>query len=401
LLIYVNIPFCNSKCHFCDWVVQVPVGDLRLGPESEGRRGHLGALQTQIAAHAPALAERYRPEIIYWGGGTASILSPAEIETLHGALAAALPLADVAEATIESSPESLTLGKLKLLRELGFNRISIGVQSFDDARLRMIGRVHSAATAESSIDLAHRAGFDNVNIDLIVGFPDQELAEVEAMIKRAVSLPVNHYSIYSYRASQGTVLRRRLDRANARTDLRKQLDEYRLAATILTDHGFPEYTFAYFGAPICLADLSYYQMKLDWIGFGSGAFSVIGGRTKGFAGGKLHRYIANPTEFDFDVPLSGQSQAVNLIGFALTTPAGVDAEVFRERTGTSLWTALEYPEVKEYVDQLCRYGWLITDQAGVRFGREDIAKVFISMNWTEAPPAPAPADLGMPASAPA
>jgi oxygen-independent coproporphyrinogen-3 oxidase len=401
LLIYVNIPFCNSKCHFCDWVVQVPVGDLRLGPESEGRRGHLGALQTQIAAHAPALAERYRPEIIYWGGGTASILSPAEIETLHGALAAALPLADVAEATIESSPESLTLGKLKLLRELGFNRISIGVQSFDDARLRMIGRVHSAATAESSIDLAHRAGFDNVNIDLIVGFPDQELAEVEAMIKRAVSLPVNHYSIYSYRASQGTVLRRRLDRANARTDLRKQLDEYRLAATILTDHGFPEYTFAYFGAPICLADLSYYQMKLDWIGFGSGAFSVIGGRTKGFAGGKLHRYIANPTEFDFDVPLSGQSQAVNLIGFALTTPAGVDAEVFRERTGTSLWTALEYPEVKEYVDQLCRYGRLITDQAGVRFGREDIAKVFISMNWTEAPPAPAPADLGMPASAPA
>jgi putative oxygen-independent coproporphyrinogen III oxidase len=401
LLIYVNIPFCNSKCHFCDWVVQVPVGDLRLGPESEGRRGHLGALQAQIAAHAPALAERYRPEIIYWGGGTASILSPAEIETLHGALAAAFPLADVAEATIESSPESLTLEKLKLLRELGFNRISIGVQSFDDDRLRMIGRVHSAATAESSIDLARRAGFDNVNIDLIVGFPDQELAEVEAMIKRAVLLPVNHYSIYSYRASQGTVLRRRLDRANARTDLRKQLDAYRLATTILTDHGFPEYTFAYFGAPICLADLSYYQMKLDWIGFGSGAFSVIGGRTKGFAGGKLHRYIANPTEFDFDVPLSDQSQAVNLIGFALTTPAGVDAEVFLERTGTSLWTALEYPEVKEYVDQLCQHGRLITDQAGVRFWREDIAKVFISMNWTEAPPAPAPADLGMPASAPA
>jgi oxygen-independent coproporphyrinogen-3 oxidase len=85
LLVYVNIPFCNSKCHFCDWVAAVPIGDLRLGPESEGRRGHLGALQTQIAAHAPALAGRYRPEIMYWGGGTASILSPAEIETLHGA----------------------------------------------------------------------------------------------------------------------------------------------------------------------------------------------------------------------------------------------------------------------------------------------------------------------------
>ena len=401
LLLYVNIPFCNSKCHFCDWVVQVPIGDLRLGPESEGRRGHLGALQTQIAAHAPALAERYRPEIMYWGGGTASILSLAEIETLHGALATAFPLGDVAEATIESSPESLTLEKLTLLRELGFNRISIGVQSFDDDRLRMIGRAHSAATAESSVDLAHQAGFDNINIDLIVGFPDQELAEVEAMMRRAVSLPVNHYSIYAYRASQGTVLRRRLDRANARTDLRKQLDAYRLATEILTDHGFPEYTFAYFGAPICLADLSYYQMKLDWIGFGSGSFSVIGGRTKGFVGGKLHQYIANPTEFDFDVSLSDQSQAGNLIGFALTTVEGVDAEVFRERTGTSLWTALEYPEVKEYVDQLCRYGRLITDETGVRFAREDIAKVFISMNWIEPPSGPAPVDLGMPSAAPA
>ena len=211
-----------------------------------------------------------------------------------------------------------------------------------------------------------------------------------------MSLPVNHYSVYSYRASQGTVLRRRLDRAKARTDLRKQLEAYRLAATILAGHGFDEYTFAYFGAPICRADLAYYQMKLDWIGFGSGAFSVLRGRTKGFAGGKLHRYIANPTEFDFDVPLSDQSQAANLIGFALTTPAGVDAGVFRERTGTSLWTALEYPEVKEYLDQLGQHAPLITDEAGIRFGREDIAKVFISMNWTEAPE-PGPAGLGQPA----
>lgn len=401
LLVYVNIPFCNSKCHFCDWVVQVPIGDLRLGPDSPGRRGHLDALRAQIAGHGPDLAQRYRPEVMYWGGGTASILSPAEIESLHDALAGALPLGDVAEATIESSPESLTLEKLRLLRERGFNRISIGVQSFDDDRLRMIGRAHSARTARASIDLAREAGFDNVNIDLIIGFPDQDLAEVEAMISHAASLPVNHYSIYAYRASQGTVLRRRLDRAGTRTDLRKQLDAYQLATAILTDRGYPEYTFAYFGAPICVADLSYYQMKLDWIGFGSGSFSVLGGRIKGFVGGKLHRYIASPTEFDYDVPLSDQSQAANLISFALTTPAGVDAQVYLERTGTSLWTALELQEVREYLDQLCQHGRLITDDAGIRFAREDIAKVFISMNWIEQPPAGAQTDLGMPTPIPA
>lgn len=401
LLLYVNTPFCNSKCHFCDWVVKVPIGDLRLGPESEGRRGHLDALKIQIAEQAPALVERYRPELMYWGGGTASILSCEEIETLYGAMADAFPMADVEEATIESSPESLTLEKLTLLRGLGFNRISIGVQSFQDDRLRMIGRAHSADMAESSIHLAREAGFDNINIDLIVGFPDQDLAEVEQMMRHAVDLPVNHYSIYAYRASEGTVLRRRLDRANAKTDLANQLKAYQLASDILTAGGSPEYTFAYFGTPICKADLAYYQMKLDWIGFGSGAFSVIDGRMKGFKAGKLHDYIAHPTQFDYDLPLSDESQAAGLLGFALTTPEGVEAEVFQQRTGISLWTALEYQGVKDYLAQFCQYGRLITDEKGIRFVREDIAKVFISMNWHEQPeaPAPVPVELGMPTTA--
>lgn len=403
LLLYVNTPFCNSNCHFCDWVVKVPIGDLRLGPESEGRRGHLDALKIQIAEQAPALVERYRPELMYWGGGTASILSCEEIETLYGAMADAFPMGDVEEATIESSPESLTLEKLRLLRGLGFNRISIGVQSFQDDRLRMIGRAHSADMAESSIHLARQAGFDNINIDLIVGFPDQGLTEVEQMMRHAVELPVNHYSIYAYRASEGTVLRRRLDRANAKTDLANQLKAYQLASDILTAGGSPEYTFAYFGTPICKADLAYYQMKLDWIGFGSGAFSVLDGRMKGFSAGKLHNYIANPTQFDYDLPLSDESQAAGLLGFALTTPEGVDAAIFQQRTGVSLWTALEYPGVKAYLAQFCQYGQLITDEQGIRFAREDIAKVFISMNWHEQPeaaaPAPVPVELGMPTTA--
>jgi len=407
LLLYVNTPFCNSKCHFCDWVVKVPIGDLRLGPESEGRRGHLDALKIQIAEQAPALVERYRPELMYWGGGTASILSPAEIETLYGALADAFPMAGIVESTIESSPESLSLDKLRLLREIGFNRISIGVQSFSDDRLRMIGRAHSADMAEQSIDLARQAGFDNINIDLIVGFPDQGLDEVEQMMRHAVQLPVNHYSIYAYRASEGTVLRRRLDRNNRKTDLANQLKAYQLASDILTEHGFPEYTFAYFGNPICQADLAYYQMKLDWIGFGSGAFSVIDGRMKGFRAGKLRDYIAHPTDFDYDLPLSAGAQAGSLIGFALTTPEGVDAEVFGQRTGISLAEALELPEVQAYLEQLCQYGELITDSAGIRFAREDIAKVYISMNWHEQPeeetaaaesaPRPVPVEIGLPA----
>ncbi|MGW0200988.1 hypothetical protein [Nonomuraea sp. NPDC003201] len=83
LLIYANVPFCNSKCHFCDWVVQVPVRDLRLGEQSPGRVAYLEAIKTQIRVQAPALREHYHPDIVYWGGGTASILGPQEIESLY------------------------------------------------------------------------------------------------------------------------------------------------------------------------------------------------------------------------------------------------------------------------------------------------------------------------------
>jgi coproporphyrinogen III oxidase-like Fe-S oxidoreductase len=396
LLLYVNVPFCNSKCHFCDWVVRVPIGDLRLGPESAGRIGHLAAIQTQISAQAPELTKRYRPELMYWGGGTASILSLDEIRTLHAAVAGGFPLGDIVEATIESSPESLTLEKLSLFRELGFNRISIGVQSFDDDRLRMIGRVHSAEGAEASISLARAAGFDNINIDLIVGFPDQDLAEVEDTVRHAISLPVNHFSIYPYRASQGTVLRRRLDRANVRTDLHNQLAAYQLAATMLTEHGCPEYSFGYFGDPVCIADMSYYQLQTEWIGFGSGSFSLIDGRMKGFAAGQLQRYIAQPTEFDFDRPLSGASDALHLISIALTTPNGIAADTFEQRAGIPLSTVYEHPEVQEYLGQLGEYAQIIYDDAGLRIARDDISRAFISMNWVDSPTESVPVELGLP-----
>lgn len=397
LLLYVNIPFCNSKCHFCDWVVQVPIGDLRLGPESEGRRGHLDALRTQIEAQAPALNERYRPEVMYWGGGTASILSLDEIEKLYASVADNFPMDGIVEATIESSPESLDPEKLKLFREIGFNRISIGVQAFDNDRLRMIGRAHSADVAESSVRLAREAGFENINIDLIVGFPDQTLAEVEETVRKAVTLPINHFSVYAYRASEGTVLRRRLDRENAKTDLRNQLNAYRLATSILAEHGHHEYSFGYFGLPVCIADLSYYQLKMDWMGFGSGSYSIIDGRIKGFTGGTLRNYIANPTKFDFDQAIpDGSETLMNLISLALTTPEGAEAAIFQERTGMSLADACEYPDVKKYLGQLAEHGRMISDDNGLHFVREDIANVFISMNWIEKPAQAVPVELGMP-----
>ncbi len=152
LLVYVNVPFCNSKCHFCDWVAEVPVADLRLRPETPARRRYMEALVAQIVAQAPMLKSRgHQPVIMYWGGGTASILTPAEMTAVLTALGEHLDLSGLGEVTIEGSPESMTLEKLTLLRSFGFNRVSLGVQSFDPARLRQIGRVHDGEQAKEAV----------------------------------------------------------------------------------------------------------------------------------------------------------------------------------------------------------------------------------------------------------
>jgi coproporphyrinogen III oxidase-like Fe-S oxidoreductase len=386
LLVYVNVPFCNSKCHFCDWVTRVPVADLRLESRSPQRRAYVGALTRQIAGHAPHLLDAgYIPRIMYWGGGTASILSNDEIRAVHGALARHYPMDDVVEATIESSPDSLDPAKLSLLRSLGFNRISIGVQAFAEERLRMIGRSHSLEQARSSVREAAAAGFDNINIDLIVGFSDQEADEVRSTIEQALELPVNHFSVYPYRASHGTVLRRRISRGQAELDMRRQLDCYLTAREMLEAAGHREYAMSYFGSPQCLADDAYYRLTCDWIGFGSGANSLLNGRYLTNEQGELLRFTSRPLEFDHDVPAHSGGVATNFLAQALTTYLGADARLFEERLGLSLRRLCEIPEVYAYLQRMSRFGELVVDRQGVRIAPDTLAATFVGLSWIDLP----------------
>ncbi|MEV4353053.1 coproporphyrinogen-III oxidase family protein [Nonomuraea sp. NPDC049625] len=384
LLIYANVPFCNSKCHFCDWVVQVPVRDLRLGAQSPGRVAYLEAIKTQIRVQAPALREHYHPDIVYWGGGTASILGLHEIESLYGTLSAEVGLSTVREATIEGSPESLDRDKLRLLRGLGFNRISIGVQSFDDARLRRLGRAHAADQALTAVQDAHEAGFTNINIDLIVGFPGQTGQEVADSVRTALTLPINHFSIYPYRASPGTVLRKQVHRG-AQLDLNLQLQAYGIARELLEGAGFPEYAMSYFGHPRCQSDEAYYQLRMDWIGFGSGANSLIGRRYLSYEKGKLAHYNANPLAFDVNAPAHSPQLTLHFLSQALTTAEGLDARLYQERTGVPLRTACSDPEVMAYLERMNERGRVIVDRNGIRLHRDDIAQIFIALTWITTP----------------
>nr|AGY49595.1 PbtM3 [Planobispora rosea] len=386
MLLYVNVPFCNSKCHFCDWVVDVPVSDLRLTPVSAGRIDYLEALRTQIRIHAPALREAgYRSEVMYWGGGTATVLTEREIEQTYACLAAELDLSSLAEATIEGSPESVDLAKLTFMRDLGFDRVSLGVQSFDETRLRRIGRAHSAGQAVQSVEAAHAAGFDNINIDLIVGFPDQSLEEVEEMIRRALDLPVNHFSVYSYRATEGTVMRKQIERSGTEILLEHQLRSYRLAADMLAAAGHPEYAVSYFGVPRCLADEAYYRLSMDWIGFGTGANSLINQRYLLNGRGRMRDFTSKPGEFEVNLPAATGSLTVQWLPRALGTSEGIDAVTFQRRTGMSLRAACEEPDLNAFLRQVNRFGDLVVDRTGIRLADDDrssvLSRTFAAMGW--------------------
>jgi putative oxygen-independent coproporphyrinogen III oxidase len=389
LLLYVSVPFCNSKCHFCDWVVRVPVHDLRLQAGDSPRQRYIEAVLSQIAATAPVLrAKGYQPQILYFGGGTGSILSEVEVTSIMHALTSSFDTSAVIESTMESSPETLTLAKLRLFHELGFNRVSIGVQAFDDGRLRQIGRAHSAREAVQAVVAASTAGFRNINIDLIVGFPAQSLDEIRRTLIAAVGLPVNHFSIYPYRPSLGTVLRKRLDKGwEPPLELEAQYQAYLVAREVLESHGYSEYAMSYFGFPHCASDEAYYNLKMDWMGFGSGANSVIAHRYLAHNRGLMHRYSEQPMEYDVLLPASSPEVVLGFLSQALTTPQGMEARRFYERTGVALVDAISEPAVAAYLDRLAHVARVIRDADGIRLHPDDMARAQITLNWVGAPAA--------------
>lgn len=383
LLIYVHVPFCSSKCHFCDWVTEIPTSELLLRPADVPRRAYIDALCREIRERGAELSDLgYRPAIMYWGGGTASILAEHEIarigEALHEVFDMSRPLD---EATIECSPESLTLAKLAAFRDVGFRRWSSGVQSFDERRLRRLGRSHDATQARHAVHLAAEAGFEDRSIDLICGLPGEDLDEVEASVRAALELPVTHVALYPYRPAHGTVLRRQVTRGTTAMLRAEQKKAYARAAGLLTEAGLPEYAMSHFGHHRCLSDLAYFQLRMDWVGFGSGATSLIGGEYLAHRRGFLTAYNRDPLRFDERYPAASPAIAARFLYQSLTTFEGASRSLWRERTGTELDEVLTLGPCRHLLGFLERVADVHSDEEGVRLGRDQITDAFIDLQF--------------------
>jgi len=201
--VYIHIPFCTNKCHYCDFNSFVLKGQ----PVDD----YLEALEREMAATCQLLPPE-RIDTVFVGGGTPTVLTPEQMTRFLASVHRHFPLAEGAEFSMEANPGTTDPDKLRAMREGGVNRISFGVQSFDNALLERIGRIHDVDDVYRSIDNARAAGFDNLSIDLMFGLPGQTVATLQDSVARALALDLPHYSLYGLKVEENTLFHRMYER---------------------------------------------------------------------------------------------------------------------------------------------------------------------------------------------
>ena len=264
--LYLHIPFCKMKCSYCDF----PSTDTW---DEELLSAYVKALISDLRASLPAW-DKYT---IYLGGGTPSILTSALLEELLSVLKELLP--DPIEFTIEANPESLTKEKLEIMVQAGVTRVSLGIQSFNDRFLAVLGRIHTGKAAREKAKTA-REYFDNLSLDLIFGIPGQTPEELERDLEEALSLEPSHLSAYSLTLEAKTPLARQVEGGNLTLPREEEwLEMFHLIPEKLAERGLERYEISNFSLPgkECLHNLVYWENG-EYLGIGASAVSHLEGR---------------------------------------------------------------------------------------------------------------------------
>ncbi len=268
--LYLHIPFCLQKCGYCDF--------CSYPDRLADRTRYIERLCRDLAAAAPPQAT---VQTVYLGGGTPSLLSETDLSLLFATLERHYTLAADAEITCEVNPKTADFAKFSLLKSLGINRISLGVQSLEDKELRLLGRIHTAADARRCFADARRAGFDNISVDLMTGIPAATAESLARTVRGIAELSPEHVSAYALKIEEGTPFARR--RAELPLpDEEGAADAFDLAARLLTEAGYTRYEISNYARPgrESRHNLRYWRGE-DYLGFGVAAYSCYGGERWG------------------------------------------------------------------------------------------------------------------------
>ena len=317
--LYVHIPFCPKVCPYCSFY-----------KESSDRHKTARFLDA-VLVEAESRGARLRPKTIFFGGGTPTALTTSQLCYLISGLRERIDMSDLEEFTVEMNPATVSLEKAAMLRESGVNRVSMGVQSWDDGLLATLGRVHTSQQARRSYTLLRQAGFDNINLDLIFGIPGQNREQWRATLEETVALESDHVSAYCLTYEEDTEYFARLGRSEYVPDEALDIDLFEMAMEILEGSGFSQYEISNYSRPKreCRHNLAYWLGE-DFLGLGPSAFSTVGNhRWKNVSdtGKYITALDASQEPIDFRETLSESVRRSELIAFSLRTNYGVASEL--------------------------------------------------------------------------
>ena len=356
--LYLHIPFCQAICSYCNFNRGLLDADLK--------RRYVDAIEREIRAAPAAPADT-----IFFGGGTPSLLEPAEVARLIAVCRDRFGVTRDAEITLETNPETASDARLAAFREAGVTRLSFGVQSFDDAQLARLGRIHSSARARDAVRAAQRAGFDDISLDLMFWLPGQSLASWLDTVQQAIELGTDHLSLYLLELYPNAPLKEAIARG-AKNDAPggwqqaaddDAADMYLHALDRLETNGLAQYEISNVARPghASRHNLKYWQGG-NWRGFGCGAHSTVDGRRwKNVA--STADYIdrvsaAQPIEVDVQA-LAERQRLEERLFTGMRLSSGIDCQELRTLFGVDAWA--------EYGARLAPFvqgGWVWTRPDG-------------------------------------
>lgn len=359
--LYIHIPFCERKCSYCSF--------LSFPLEKNEMKKYIDVLCEEIRDNGKVLSSEFYVDTVFIGGGTPSLLEPTEIKRLMETVYESFEITMDAEITIESNPNSLDDIKLYTYLKNGINRLSMGVQSFDDDILNMLGRVHDKQRAINTFEMARKAGFKNINIDLMFAVPGQGQEQWLDTLREAINLSPEHISFYSLQIEEGTKFYKAYKNETLPFVSDEIMNEMYIKATDMLEKEYIHYEISNCAKEgyQCRHNMKYWTMN-DYLGLGLGASGYVNGfRFKNPDDMNIWMQMVTEKNAGFDdVEISEETveEAMSVFCFtALRTKDGIDLNLFKKKFGQSFWNV--YEDKKIFINTEEEKGNIVVDDNSI------------------------------------
>lgn len=319
--IYIHVPFCRSKCYYCDFCSKTRADEDVKELYTQRLCEEIDRVAAEIGATRPIA------DTVYFGGGTPTLLSPSQLERIMGAIERNFGIENDAEITAETNPKTADKEKLKNMRSVGINRLSIGMQSVHDNELRALGRIHTFSDFLDTYLGAREVGFDNISVDLMYGIPEQTKESFSRSIETLAVAGPEHISSYSLTVEEGTPFWNRRDKLIL-PDEETVSDMYLLMGDILRAYGYEKYEISNFAHKNKESrhNLKYWRRE-DYLGFGPAAHSFYGGVR--FAHSRdIEAYLRGENIIDSSDTIAGEEAMDEYVMLGMRLGEGIDVERF-------------------------------------------------------------------------